>query len=48
MPLAYAERMRAELPDARVMPIERCGHVPQVECPQELLAALRQALEDRQ
>jgi len=48
MPLEYAERMKAGLPDARVVPIERCGHVPQVECPQELLAALRQALEDRE
>jgi len=47
MPLAYAERMRAELPDARVMPIERCGHVPQVECPQELLATLQAVLGER-
>jgi len=47
MPLAYAERMRAELSDARVMPIERCGHVPQVECPQELLATLQAVLGER-
>jgi pimeloyl-ACP methyl ester carboxylesterase len=48
MPLDYAERMRSELPDARLMTVERCGHAPQVECPDRLLAALRQALEDRQ
>ena len=48
MPLEYAERMKAGLPDARVVPIERCGHVPQVECPDRFLAGLRQALEDRQ
>jgi len=48
MPLEYAERMRAELPDARLFPVERCGHAPQVECPDRLLAALRQALEGHQ
>jgi pimeloyl-ACP methyl ester carboxylesterase len=48
MPLEYAERMRVELPDARVIPIERCGHAPQVECPDKLLAALRQAVDSSQ
>jgi pimeloyl-ACP methyl ester carboxylesterase len=48
MPLEYAERMRVELPDARVIPIERCGHAPQVECPDKLLAALRQAVDGSQ
>ncbi len=48
MPLEYAERMRAELPDARVIPIERCGHAPQVECPDRLLAALRLTVDSSQ
>jgi pimeloyl-ACP methyl ester carboxylesterase len=47
MPLEYAERMRSELPDARVVPIERCGHVPQVECPEKLLATLQAVLGER-
>jgi pimeloyl-ACP methyl ester carboxylesterase len=45
VPLDYAERMKAQLPQAGLFTIERCGHVPQVECPDRLLAALRQALE---
>ncbi len=45
VPLDYAERMRAALPSAGLVVLERCGHVPQVECPDALLAALRQVLE---
>jgi pimeloyl-ACP methyl ester carboxylesterase len=44
LPLAYAERVAAALPAARVMRLERCGHVPQRECPGALGAALAQAL----
>ena len=46
LPLAYAERMLKALPDARLIPIERCGHVPQLEAPERFLAALREALGD--
>jgi pimeloyl-ACP methyl ester carboxylesterase len=45
MPLEYANRMLAELPSARLVTLERCGHVPQTECPDKLLAALRDVLE---
>jgi abhydrolase domain-containing protein 6 len=45
MPLDYARRMLAELPDARLVTLDKCGHVPQQECPTAFLAALRQALE---
>ena len=45
MPLAYAQRMVAALPDVALIPIERCGHVPQQEAPTRFLAALRQALD---
>ena len=31
MPAAYAELWRERLPDARLVMIEKCGHVPQVE-----------------
>jgi pimeloyl-ACP methyl ester carboxylesterase len=47
MPLQYAERMEAALPDVRLATLDTCGHVPQVECPTAFLAALRQALEAR-
>jgi pimeloyl-ACP methyl ester carboxylesterase len=48
MPLEYAERMREELPDARLVTIDRCGHAPQVECPEKLLAALLKAVDSSQ
>lgn len=47
MPLEYAKRMEAALPDVRLAVLDACGHVPQVECPTAFLAALRGALEDR-
>ena len=45
MPLEYAQRLLAGLPDARLHVIERCGHVPQQECPEKFLAALLPLLE---
>jgi pimeloyl-ACP methyl ester carboxylesterase len=45
MPLDYARRMQAALPDAHLVTLERCGHVPQIECPEAFVAALRKALE---
>jgi pimeloyl-ACP methyl ester carboxylesterase len=45
VPLDYAHRMLADLPHAKLYTLDRCGHVPQIECPDKLLAALRQALE---
>jgi pimeloyl-ACP methyl ester carboxylesterase len=44
VPLDYAERMKAQLPQADLLTIERCGHVPQIECPQQLLSVLTHAL----
>ncbi len=44
MPLEYAKRMEAALPDVRLATIDACGHVPQVECPERFLTALRSAL----
>lgn len=45
MPLAYAQRMLAALPDAELLALEGCGHVPQQEAPGRFLTALRKALE---
>ena len=44
MSLDYAQRMVAALPDAELIPIERCGHIPQTEAPERFKAALFQAL----
>jgi pimeloyl-ACP methyl ester carboxylesterase len=46
LPLDYAQRMLAKLPGATMVTLERCGHVPQIECTQQLLAALTTALGD--
>jgi pimeloyl-ACP methyl ester carboxylesterase len=46
LPLAWAERLEAQLPAARLMAIERCGHVPQQECPAAFSAALLKILKD--
>jgi pimeloyl-ACP methyl ester carboxylesterase len=43
-PLDYAKRMVAVLPDVELIPIERCGHVPQQEAPDRFKAALGLAL----
>lgn len=45
VPVAYAERMAAALPAARITLVERCGHVPQLECPERFLAKLEEVLD---
>jgi len=45
LPLDYARRVAAALPDASLTPIDRCGHMPQQEAPERFLAALREVLE---
>lgn len=44
VPVEYADRMLKELPNARLTRIPKCGHVPQVECPQTFLQALQKVL----
>jgi pimeloyl-ACP methyl ester carboxylesterase len=44
MPAAYAGLWRERLPDARLVMIEKCGHVPQVEKMSETIAPLRDFL----
>ncbi len=44
VPLDYAERMLATLSDAKLATLDHCGHIPQVECPDKLLAALGRVL----
>jgi pimeloyl-ACP methyl ester carboxylesterase len=47
LPLDYAQRMLAALPDARLITIDQCGHIPQQEAPGRFLAALDRALHDQ-
>ena len=42
----YAKRLAAQLPAARLTTIDRCGHVPQAECPDRFTAALLKILKD--
>jgi pimeloyl-ACP methyl ester carboxylesterase len=42
----YARRLAAQLPAARLTTIDRCGHAPQVECPDRFMEALLKVLKD--
>ncbi|HQQ77281.1 MAG TPA: alpha/beta hydrolase [Thermoanaerobaculia bacterium] len=42
----YAKRLAGQLPAARLTTIERCGHVPAVECPDRFTEALLKILKD--
>jgi pimeloyl-ACP methyl ester carboxylesterase len=46
IPVSHAERHRAALPAARVVVLERCGHMPQEEHPAETLRLLLGFLAD--
>lgn len=40
LPLSYGETLARQLPQARLFPIERCGHIPQQQCPREVVKRL--------
>jgi len=42
----YAKRLAGQLPAARLTTIDRCGHAPQVECPDRFTEALLKVLKD--
>ncbi len=44
IPLSTAERFKRELKGSKLVVIDKCGHVPQVECPADLNSALIQFL----
>jgi pimeloyl-ACP methyl ester carboxylesterase len=46
VPLEYARTLERALPAARLTTLPACGHVPQVECPTELLRALVKVLSE--
>ena len=45
-PVAHARRAHQELPHARVVVIEHCGHFPQLEATQPFIKALRRWLDE--
>ena len=46
MPPAYAALWRERLPDARVVMLRDCGHVPQVEKAEQTIAEVRAFLKE--
>jgi pimeloyl-ACP methyl ester carboxylesterase len=44
IPLWVGQRLERELPNARLVVLERCGHVPSEECPEESLGVVREFL----
>ncbi len=44
VPLDYAKKLQSQLPNCTLTVIERCGHAPQLERPQELTRVLMQIL----
>ena len=44
LPLAYARKVAAALPQSTLVQLPRCGHIPQRECPDQLRPALDRAL----
>lgn len=47
VPLAIGERLARDLPNARLHVLERCGHLPAEEAPDESFAVLERFLDDR-
>ena len=41
LPAAYAQAWLKALPKARLLPLANCGHLPQVERPDEVVSAIR-------
>lgn len=46
MTVDYAREVAAQLPAARLVTLPACGHVPQRECPEPMVAAVQRALAD--
>ncbi|MCE5209118.1 MAG: alpha/beta hydrolase [Chloroflexi bacterium] len=40
IPIWQSQRLAKAIPDARLVVIENCGHIPQEECPEEFLSAV--------
>jgi pimeloyl-ACP methyl ester carboxylesterase len=42
VPLRLGKRLARDLPNARLVVIDHCGHAPHEECPAEVIAALKE------
>lgn len=42
VPLKFGKRLARDLPNSRLIVVDRCGHTPHKECPVEVIAALRE------
>jgi pimeloyl-ACP methyl ester carboxylesterase len=42
VPLKHGKRLARDLPNSRLIVIDRCGHTPHKECPVEVIAALKE------
>ncbi len=42
VPLRFGKRLARSLPNAKLIVIDDCGHAPQKECPDEVIAALKE------
>jgi pimeloyl-ACP methyl ester carboxylesterase len=45
LPLEYARRMQSQLPASQLTSLGRCGHAPQMECPKQFTARLKEVLQ---
>ena len=43
-PLERSEEMAAAIPGAELVVVDHCGHIPQLECPEQATAAMREWL----
>jgi pimeloyl-ACP methyl ester carboxylesterase len=46
VPLSFGERFHHEIANSRLQIIENCGHIPQLECPNEFATAVLQFFND--
>ena len=46
IPLSFAERFHQEIANSQLRIIDNCGHMPQVECPNEFANAVLQFFSD--
>lgn len=47
VPLEIGQRLARELPHSELLIIDRCGHMPQEECPNRIIPAIRRFIEQR-
>ena len=46
VPLEYSTQLSYDLPNAKLVVLDNCGHVPQEECPEQFMQAITQFMND--